>query len=148
MLVALFGAGACAAQTEQEVVAARDAIWAKELAIYKARGEGNLGVYLDNTSERYKGWPPGVKVPGDLSYLRGAADTMRGQNQEKLTMELADFAMSGDTAVIYYHTHRTMMPKGEPTDQRFAICHVWTREQGEWKLIGALGRLKPESEIR
>jgi hypothetical protein len=146
--IGLAWGSACLAQSEAEVTAARDAIWAKELAIYKARGEGNLDVYLNSASQRYKGWPPGVKVPGDLSYLRGAADTMRGHNQERLTMELADFTLSGDTAVIYYHTHRTVMPQGEPTDQRYAICHVWTREQGEWKLIGALGRLKPESEIR
>ena len=137
-----------AAQTEAESAAARDQIWAKEQEIYKRRGQGDLSYYVANASDRYMGWPPGSKVPADLSRLKEMAGAMVGLNQERLEMELADFTLSGDTAVIYYHTHRTVMPDGTPTDQRYAICHVWTREEGEWRLIGALGRLKPENEIR
>ncbi len=136
------------AQTDAEYMAARDEIWAKEQAIYAGRGRGDLSIYVNSTSPHYKGWPPGAKVPTDLSGLKGMASAMTGLDKERLEMELADFALSGDTAVIYYHTHRTVLPNGEPTDQRYAICHVWTREDGEWKLIGALGRLKPPNEIR
>ncbi len=128
--------------------AARDTIWAKEIAIYEGRGNGDFGPYLNSTSEAYKGWPPGAKVPADLSGLRNMAGAVTGRDKEELTMELADFTMSGDTAVIYYHTHRTVLPTGEAVDQRYAICHVWVREDGEWRLIGALGRLKSEEEIR
>lgn len=138
---------ACA-QTPEDIDTARDIIWAKEQAIYKGRSEGDLSNYLNNTSDRYVGWPPGAKVPADLTGLKSMAKSMIGLNQERLQMELADFAMSGNTAVIYYHTHRTVSPKGEPVDQRYAICHVWVREAGEWKLIGAHGRLKSANEIR
>jgi len=127
---------------------AKNIIWQKELAIYKGRGEGDLSIYLNSTSNEYVGWPPGAKVPADLSGLRKMAKSVSGLNQERLTMELADFTLSGNTAVIYYHTHRTTLPNGEPADQRYAICHVWVREQGEWRLIGAHGRLKSPNEIR
>ena len=104
---------------------AKATIWAKELAIYDGRSRGDLGPYLNSASDQYVGWPPGAKLPADLSRLRQMADSVRGQNQEQLTMELADFTLSGDTAVIYFHTHRTRLPSGEQVNQRFAICHVW-----------------------
>jgi hypothetical protein len=148
LVVALLMGTPATAQTEADYIAARDEIWAKEQAIYAGRGRGDLSIYVNSTSPHYKGWPPGAKVPTDLSGLKGMASAMTGLDKERLEMELADFALSGDTAVIYYHTHRTVLPNGEPTDQRYAICHVWTREDGEWKLIGALGRLKPANEIR
>ena len=135
-------------EADAEWIAARDDIWAKERAIYNGRSEGDLSTYLDNTSSAYKGWPPGAKTPADLSGLRRMAGSMQGLDKEELTMELADFTMSGDTAVIYYHTHRTSMPDGTPADQRYAICHVWVREDGEWRLIGAHGREKTAAEIR
>jgi hypothetical protein len=146
--IGLGAAPSRADEADAEYVAARDTIWAKEQAIYKGRSEGDLSNYLNNTSSMYKGWPPGAKVPADLSGLKSMASSMQGLNKERLTMELADFTMSGDTAIIYYHTHRTSMPNGEPADQRYAICHVWTRENGEWRLIGAHGRLKSPIEIR
>ena len=128
--------------SEDAYTAARDEIWAKEQAIYKARSNGDLNFYLQNASSGYKGWPPYSENPGGLTYLKNMAADMVGQDQEELTMELADFALSGDTAVIYYSTHRTRMPNGEPANQRYAICHVWTREADGWKLVGAMGREK------
>ncbi len=146
IIVCLAVSPAAVAQTEAEFAAARDEIWAKEQAIYKARGKGDLSYYVNNSSERYKGWPPYSPAPADLTNLKEMAAGMVGQNQEQLTMELADFALSGDTAVIYYHTHRTRMPNGEPANQRYAICHVWTREDGVWRLVGAMGREKQPTD--
>jgi ketosteroid isomerase-like protein len=66
-------------------------------------------------------------------------------NAEKLEMYFDDLAMHGDTAVIYYNTHRTVLPNGENVDQRYHITHVWTRDtDGDWKLLGAMGRLESE----
>lgn len=129
-------------QTEEQYAAARDEVWAREQAIYEARSNGDLNYYVANASASYKGWPPYSAEPGGMAYLKDMASSMVGQDQEELTMELADFALSGDTAVIYYHTHRTRMPNGDPANQRYAICHVWTREDGAWKLVGAMGREK------
>lgn len=138
-----------AEELDPETIAARDAIWAKEKAIYAARGDGNLQVYADSISDAYVGWPPGLDEPGDSDYLRQAAANMAAMenvDNEKLTMELTGFTRSGDTAVIYYRTHRTALPTGEPVDQRFHIIHVWTLEEGDWRLIGALGRMLEEAD--
>lgn len=121
---------------------AREEIWAKEQAIYAARGRGDLQFYVDNASDHYMGWPPGWPTPSGIDQLRSAVTQMRGIDQEELSMEFEDIAFSGDTAVIYYSTHRTRMPTGEAVDQRFDICHVWSQGEGEWKLLGALGRTK------
>ena len=126
--------------SQLEVERARDVIWAKELAIYSARGNGDLDTYIANTSTRYMGWPPGWDQPSGVEQLKAGAAQMKGQSGEKLTMDLTGFTLSGDTGVIYYRTHRTQLPGGAPTNQWFHVIHVWTREQGEWKLIGALGR--------
>lgn len=140
--------GACAAgpagSADYDRDQAKQEIWAKELAIYQARGRGDLQVYVDSTSDSYRGWPPGWPEPSGTQRLRAAIPTMRSANQEQLTMEFADIAFSGNAAVIYYNTHRTRKPRGEPVDERFEIIHVWSRENGEWKLMGAMGRNKPE----
>ena len=146
LLIGLSASQPAAAQSEAEYVAARDAIWAMEQEIYKRRGQGDLSYYVANSSDNYKGWPPYTKAPADLTNLKKMAEGMVGLNKEQLEMELADFALSGDTAVIYYHTHRTRMPNGDPADQRYSICHVWTRENGSWKLVGAMGREKGRGE--
>ena len=120
---------------------ATEEIWAKEQAIYAARGEGDLQFYVDNASEHYMGWPPGWPKPSGIDQLRAGVEQMRGVDQEELAMEFGDITFSGNTAVIYYSTHRTRMPTGEEVDQRFHIAHVWAREAAGWKLVGALGRM-------
>ena len=132
------------AQTEAEVAAARDAIWAKEQRIYLGRATGGLTFYLDNASDRYVGWPPFAPAPTDLSGLKATSDEMAGNNAEKLTMELVDFTLEGDTGVIYYQTHRTMLPDGTAVDQRWEVIHVWGRSDGDWKIFGAMARAKPD----
>ncbi|WP_446831760.1 DUF4440 domain-containing protein [Candidatus Foliamicus sp.] len=140
-------AAACAGQPssspQYDRDAARDEIWAKEQAIYAARGEGDLQVYVDNASEHYMGWPPGWPTPLGIDQLRDSVEVMRGLDQEELVMEFGGITFSGTAAVIYYSTHRTRMPTGEPVDQHFHIAHIWALEGTEWKLLGALGRDKP-----
>ena len=133
------------AQSDEDAMAE---IWAIEEGIYAGRADGDLSKYLAASSPHYMGWPPGAKVPADLSMLKQMAGSVTGQDQEELELEFADFTRSGDTAIVFYHTHRTRLPTGEPVNQRFAIIHVYSREEGAWRLVGALGRLKPESEYR
>ena len=141
---------ACAGQgpgnAEYDRQAARDEIWEKEQAIYAARGDGNLQYYVDNASEHYMGWPPGWPAPSGIDQLRAGVEQMRGVDQEELEMEFGDITFSGNAAVIYYSTHRTRMPTGEAVDQRFDIAHVWVREEGVWRLLGALGRTKAKGD--
>ena len=122
------------------LAAAREAIWAKELKIYQGRAEAGLEYYLKNTSERYVGWPPGIPKPSSVEALRKSAAGFNRKNSEKLEMSLTDFTMQDGTAVIYYQTHRTMLPDGTAVDERFDVIHVWVREGADWKLIGAMAR--------
>lgn len=136
---------AAQAQTSEEYEAAKAAIWAKELAIYKARAETGLDYYIANSSENYVGWPPGIPRPSPLSQLKINNERITAPNSEKLELFFDDLALDGDAAVIYYNTHRTMLPNGTPVDQRYHITHVWVRDDtGDWKLLGAMGRLESE----
>ncbi len=123
----------------------RAEIWQKELMIYTARGRGDLDTYIANASAQYRGWPPSWAKPSGLDALRSDAAKMKSMNQELLEMTQEDFALSGDTAVIYYSTHRTRLPTGEAVDQRFDIAHIWVRENGQWRLLGAMARGKIKS---
>jgi hypothetical protein len=120
--------------------AARDAIWEKEKNIYKGRAEAGLTYYLANTSDRYVGWPPGQPKPSNLDALRQSAAGVNRKNSEKLELTFTDFTLQDSTAVIYYQTHRTVLPNGKAVDERFDTIHVWVREGADWKLIGAMAR--------
>ncbi len=133
------------APTQADIERARAEIWAKELAIYAARGRGDLDTYIASTSNKYLGWPPGWPKPSGLDQLRKGAALMKTQTREQLTMTQEDFTLSGNTGIIYYSTHRTRLPGGEVVDQYFDIVHIWVREAGQWKLLGALGRDKLRS---
>lgn len=137
--------GACAGQAPTgdaagHKEAAREAIWAKEQAVYAARRRADPQFYIDNASEQYVGWPPGWAAPEGLDRLRAGVSRVEGQVFEELTLDFGGIAVSGDAAVIYYSTHRTRLPTGEEVDQRFHIAHSWVREGDDWKLLGALGR--------
>ncbi|MFK7954600.1 MAG: nuclear transport factor 2 family protein [Lysobacterales bacterium] len=119
---------------------AQQEIWSKEQAIYKARGDGDLQTYINHSSDRYMGWPPGWDKPSNLDKLREGAKGFVQYKQEELTMQFGGITFSGDTAIIYYSTHRTRKPTGEVVDERFEVIHVWSLEAGEWKLLGSMGR--------
>lgn len=131
---------AAAGPAGDPVAAARAEIWAKELAIYADRGNGQLDFYVANASPRYLGWPPTAAEPIPLAGVRRDSNAMRGKTHEQIKTSFKGFTLSGDTAVIYYANHRTMKADGTPVDQLFENIHVWTQEDGRWKLIGGLAR--------
>ena len=49
--------------TAEAPASAEEIIWAKELAIYEARGEGDISVYLENTADGFSAWPPFTDTP-------------------------------------------------------------------------------------
>jgi ketosteroid isomerase-like protein len=121
--------------------AARTAIWAKEQAIYAGRAKGDLGPYLSNTAPEFLAWPPYSPAPYGAQTMQGMESGWKDLNQEKLTMEFKDFTLRGDTALIYYLNHRTMLPDGKPVDQNWEIIHVWVLDHGDWKCLGGMQRL-------
>jgi len=128
------------ASADASFAAARDAIWDKEKKIYEGRAQAGLSYYLENTSDRYVGWPPGLPKPSNLETLRKSSAGFNRKNSEKLELTFTDFTLRDSTAVIYYQTHRTMLPNGTAVDERFDTIHVWVREGADWKLIGAMAR--------
>jgi hypothetical protein len=79
-----------------------------------------------------------------LTALRGDATRMVGQNKEKLAMNFVDFTLHGDTGIIYYMNHRTVKPDGTAVDEKWETIHVWVRDGGDWKIVGAMARLEPK----
>ncbi len=59
-------------------------------------------------------------------------------------MEFVDLAFHGDTAVIFYKTHRTQRFDGTPVDESFETTHTWVREDGQWRVLGGMARLEPK----
>jgi hypothetical protein len=115
------------AQSAKEYEEARDIVWAKEQAIYKARAKTGLDYY--------------IAKPSPLSQLKKNQSLITAPNSEKIELFFDDFAMHGDTGVIYYNTHRTMLPDGTEVDQRYHTIHVWVKDtDGDWKLMGAMAR--------
>jgi hypothetical protein len=118
-------------------------IWAKEQAIYNARGQGDLRTYIDNVAADYRAWPPYSARPTGVASLKSAQPRMAVENQEILKMEFVDFAFAGDAAVIYYQTHRTRLPNGKTVDERFEVTHSWVWRGGVWKVLGGMARALP-----
>jgi hypothetical protein len=142
-LAIICAAGSAWSQTAEETAKAREQIWTKEQAIYGGRAQGALAYYVDNASPHYVGWPPSAPKPLALEGLKGDSQRMVGQNKEKLSMQLMDFTLHGDTAVIYYLNHRTMRPDGTAVDEKFENIHVWVRAGADWQILGAMSRLAP-----
>ena len=129
--------------TADEKEAAKAVIWEKEQAIYAGRGQGDLTAYLANTATDYLAWSPIQKEPAGRNSLKETNKEFAGQNQEKLAMTIRGFAMNGDTAVIYYSTHRTVRKDGTPANDHFDVTHTWVRENGEWKVFAGMARPTP-----
>lgn len=123
--------------------AAKAEIWAKEQAIYSGRSRGDFSTYVASLANGYRGWPPSRPAPIGDDGVKADAERLKQTPQEQLTMELVDFSLGGDTAVIFYRNHRTRAPDGTPADDIFENIHVWKREDGAWKLFGAMSRQKP-----
>lgn len=135
--------GRPAAQAAPVKAVAQAEIWAKELAIYHSRGQGDLRAYIDNVAADYRAWPPFSARPTGVDALKSSQPRMAAQNKEILVMEFVDFAFAGDAAVIYYQTHRTRLPNGNVVDERFEVTHSWVRRGGAWKVLGGMARAMP-----
>ena len=122
---------------------AREAIWAKEMAIYQGRSRGMIDFYLANASPRFLAWTAGTTAPFGLDTLRAGQATMRGRDNELIATTFKGFSLSGDTAIIYYQNHRTRLPDGGVVDQTYDNIHVWQKTDGDWKVLASMSRLLP-----
>ena len=104
---------------------ARDAVWAKELAVYEGRSRGDITAYVSNTAEGYSAWPPFSPTPYGRDTLQANGAGTNGGTEEELTMDLVSFVLNGESAIIYYQTHMTRAADGTPVDYRFEVTHTW-----------------------
>ena len=144
--VAFFVAGASVAtigfaQSTDKSATARDQIWAKEKAIYASRVAGG-DYYFKNASPGYLGWVYGTPRPFRIDKLQGSAKGPAKPTKEVITNEFTDFSLQGDTAIIYYVNHRTMLADGTEVDQKFDNIHVWIRDGEDWKILASMSRLE------
>jgi hypothetical protein len=123
---------------------ARNGIWAKEQSIYAGRGKGDLQPYLSSLAKGYLSWPPLAAKPEGEDGLKATQRKMAGHAAESLAMTLDDFTLNGDTAIIYYHTHRSRLADGTPADETWEVTHSWVREDGQWKVLGGMARIAPK----
>jgi hypothetical protein len=147
LVMAVAGAPAPGAAAESDTAyrdRVRDEIWAMERAIYAGRGDGDMQPYIDALAADYKAWPPFREAPAGAAALEDLAGRMRGQDQEELEMTFLDFSLNGDTASIYYRTHRTRMADGSPADDRYEVIHVWVREDNVWRVFAGMARDTPD----
>jgi hypothetical protein len=124
----------------------RAEIWAKEIAIYAGRGDGNLQPYIEALATDYMAWPPFRDTPADAEGLEDLALRMRGQDQEELEMTFLDFSLNGNTASIYYKTHRTRSADGSPANDFYEVIHVWVKEDGIWRVFAGMARDTPKRD--
>lgn len=121
-------------------------IWAKEEAIFEGRGRGDLSNYLNAASDNYLGWPSVFPKPAPLARLESDSTQSSALEGEKITLTRTGFTRNGNTAITYFLNHRTklgkgMAPEGErDVNQYYENIHVWTLEDGEWRLIAGMAR--------
>ncbi len=144
MLLALILAAAAVPAPAADLAAARDTIWTKEQSIYAGRGKGDLAPYLAALATGYLSWPPFDAKPKGENGIRATQQKMAGKTAEALAMTLDDFTLHGDTAIIYYHTHRSRLADGTPADETWEVTHSWVREDGQWKVLGGMARIAPK----
>jgi hypothetical protein len=123
--------------------AAKDTIWTLEQSIYAGRAKGDISNYANNVAAGYLAWPPMAAQPMRSDKLRPVPPAQR-QTQERLTMTFMDFTLHGDTAIIYYKTHRTSLADGTPVDQWHETTHTWVLEDGKWHVLGGMARAAPQ----
>lgn len=146
---------ACSSNAEVEIINdAESEIWAKELAIFEGRGEGDLSNYVNSASMAYLGWPPSLEKPSTRDNLVAMAAQSSALKGEVTEITKKGFTRDGDTAIVYFLTHRTRLGVGfaeedaRDVNQYFENIHVWTLEDGEWRLIAGMARKPPEDGPR
>ena len=138
-LMAVTPVAAQAATPSAEAEAAKTEIWTMEQAIYLGRSKGDMSNYANNTAAGYLAWPPVSAVPMGRSNFKEVPPEQR-KSQEELKLSFVDFSLHGDTAVIYYKTHRTRLADGTPANDHFDVTHTWVKEGGRWQVFAGMAR--------
>ena len=146
LLVVVCAAAGAAAETSESPEAIEALIWDREMAIFEGRSAGDISNYLNATSAFYLGWPPGFAEPLPLGDFKAGADMAKGLKGEVTDVARMGFTLNDNTALTYFLTHRTRLGEAfdvdgsRDVDQWYENIHVWTLEDGDWRLIGGMAR--------
>ena len=141
-MIAMLGfAHAAFAQSAAKIAKAKDEVWAKELKIYTYE-QRNLGgdYYYSISAEGYLGWVYGSPKP--FRKAKEPPKPLKTPTKEVIKPEFTDFTLEGNTAILYYTNHRTMLRDGTPVDQYFPNIHVFIRDGSDGKLLASMSRLE------
>jgi hypothetical protein len=151
-LSATGGAAGAQAQTSAQAQApgyeaTKATLWALEQSIYAMRARGSMAVIIDSQSPYSRGWPS-ISQALNSTAIKKPFTSVRGANslksdKERVQLIFLDMAYDGHTAVMMYKTHKTQMSDGAPADDYFEVTHVWSKDDGQWRLL--TGRPQPVS---
>ena len=93
------------------------------------RAEAGLGTtHREHFPSRYVGWPARRSRAVEPRCASQGFSGLPPKNRRSSRMGLTDFTMRDGTAVIYYQTHRTMLPTAPQSTNASTSSHVWVRE--------------------
>lgn len=113
-----------------------ESIWAKELKIFENRAAGSMEFYLSIVAENFMAWPAWAGAPVEFAdMVKKFRESETFEKGEKIIATMKGIAIDGDTAQVFFQTHRTQLPGGEQANERFNNIHVWVRRAGDWRLF-------------
>ncbi|MCC6171341.1 MAG: nuclear transport factor 2 family protein [Gammaproteobacteria bacterium] len=126
---------------------ALDEIWAIEARIYAGRARGTMQPYVDAVSRNMLSFPFGVANPLDYAAFAASAQRFSGDRERNRVFLKGFYLTGGNTAVIFYRSHRTVRPDGAPVDEYWDTTHIYAREADGWKLMSSINRAADSKDL-
>ncbi|MEM4235270.1 MAG: nuclear transport factor 2 family protein [Candidatus Methanomethylicaceae archaeon] len=115
-------------------------IWKLEEAYFTNLFRANYRGVLDLVHPQFLGWPGNLPKPiGKEESAEFMKKLVPQPTQCIIRIERAGLQQSGDTALTQYTLHVDCpTASGILKTQSSRITHTWTREKGQWKLLGGM----------
>ena len=127
--------------------AALEEIWAMEAKIYAGRATGTMQPYVDAVSRNMLSFPFGTANPIDYVAFVESAKRFKGDKESNRIYLKGFYLTGGNTAVIFYRSHRTVRPEGTVVDEYWDTTHIYAREEGRWWLMSSINRVSDNKDI-
>jgi hypothetical protein len=127
--------------------AALEEIWAMEAKIYAGRASGTMQPYVDAVSKNMLSFPFGTANPVDYAGFVESAKRFKGDKERNRIYLKGFYLTGGNTAVIFYRSHRTVRPEGTVVDEYWDTTHIYAREEGRWRLMSSINRAADNKDI-
>jgi len=139
-LVFGFSSPSLAMDAENRRNTVEEEIWKLEEAYFTNLYRANYGGILALVHPQFLGWP--ANLPKPIGREESAEFMKRLVPQPMpciIRIERAGLQQSGDTALTQYTLHvGCPEASGMVRTQSSRITHTWTRQKGQWKLLGGM----------